>query len=388
MLEPFEQLEREFDQKEALQKFVNETAAMLEESIQHEFAPHSASNLDDYDDIESVSMTMTGIEKNPQPKMRVSEATTNSIKEMKNLKNSHPSPLEAKASPKTAVPSEKNETSVTKLKETRTESSDKKVCALDKTCHKTPARVRSPSLIAKPRPGILKKSKEASHKANSNSCLQRKLANKSATNSLKHSLPQNSRSTTNLNQVNSMIPKIDHLKNGPLVPPPRKCRSTSNLLTAVDLDSKPSLIPRPVNKTVTFAENLVKQIQPSGSLLDTDDEDKVTDDSADSAELEPVAGEAEGAVSEADAERGGSIEEKVGEEEGAESRANDAEVDDKTGKFSLPTSINHVPMLRPFRTSEHTQLVFRLSVRHLFVKLRVVTCKSLSSLGCYTQCRL
>ncbi|RWS11555.1 uncharacterized protein B4U79_17518 [Dinothrombium tinctorium] len=57
VLSPFEQLERELDEKEALQKFVTETAAFIEQ--QHHQAPSSISydvNLDDYDDIQNVSM--------------------------------------------------------------------------------------------------------------------------------------------------------------------------------------------------------------------------------------------------------------------------------------------------------------------------------------------
>lgn len=345
VLEPFEQLERELDQKEALQKFVNETAAMLEESIQ-EFAPSSASNLDDYDDIESVSMTLTGVESNPQPKVQGSESTANSIKETKNLKNLPHVLPETRLLPKPTPVNGKKENGLLKVKETRVESQDKKGCIPDKGCGKPGARVKSPSPMAKPRPGILKKPKESSHKANLNSSLQRKLANKAATNSLQNSLIQNSRSTTNLNQVNSMIPKLDHLKNGPLLPPPRKCRSTSNLVSAVDFDSRPSLIPRPVNKTVTFAENLVKQIQPS-RLLDPEEEDRTSEGAAaDPPESsEPLAAETEDVVLDEDAERGVQGEEKVGEEVGPESRANHAKVEDETGKFSLPTSINHFVML-------------------------------------------
>lgn len=341
-------MEREFDQKEALQKFVNETTAMLEESMQNTLAPNLTPNLDDYDDIESLSMTMTAIENNMQSNM-----PENSLKEAKNFKNSHPIEAAKTTNKTNSQMNGKKDCGATKSKEL----SDRKV--VDRNVSLKPGvRAKSPPPISKRRSGILKKPKEApQNKANNtNSSLQRKLANKSATNSLKNSIPRNSRSTTNLNHFNSMIPKLDHLKSGTLMPMPRKCRSTSNLVTAVGFDwdsSKPSLIPRPVNKTVTFAENLVKQIQSRCNLgdegADDGDEEAGGGDEipapGEPVEHKAIAAESDEVVQEKDAGEGVSLEEKVADEDGDDgdgdgggSRANDAEVDDKTGKFSLPTS--------------------------------------------------
>lgn len=68
VLGPFEQLERELDHKEALQRFMEDTAAAMnaeakmngsssENNIPEQPVEHNSVNLDDYDDIQSVSMT-------------------------------------------------------------------------------------------------------------------------------------------------------------------------------------------------------------------------------------------------------------------------------------------------------------------------------------------
>lgn len=348
VLEPFEQLERELDQKQALQKFVNETAAMLEESKHTNGLPvNPPSNLDDYDDIESLSMTMSGIENESKPVLEKEVGA----KQLGNESTVSPErDCEAKSVKKILPPNTKKECNVSKTKDTRSEhSGEKKNNSVGERMHPKPIfRAKSPCLPSKPRHGILKKPKDGQQKGNANSSLQRKIANKSATNTnlRSQSLSQNSRSTSNLSQITSMIPKLDPVKCTPMTPLPRKSRSTSNLMTAVDMDSRPSLIPRPVNKTVTFAVNLVKQIQSPSDLTDGYEDDKCPEHPVASLDLpkcEPVVSELDDAVKVKDSdEKGGLIEDKAPKVEDEASRTNDPQVDDKTGEISLHTSISCV----------------------------------------------
>lgn len=339
VLQPFERLERELDQKEALEKYVNETAAMLLEESKPANGIHMntpASNLDDYDDIESVSMTLSGME-NESPKGEKKGDGAKTSQSMERLPET-----ECKNAKKTLPPNAKKECNVTKTKDTRTENGEKKNTGTERLHPKPIFRAKSPCLTSKPRHGILKKPKDGLQKGNANSSLQRKIANKcastsSSSNNLRNSLSQNSRSTSNLNQINSMIPKLDPFKNAPVTPLPRKSRSTSNLVTAVDADSRPSLIPRPVNKTVTFAVNLVKQIQSPSDLMD------LALDASQSAppdllKCDPVEKESDDKAQGVD-QKGGLNEEKVGEERDEGLRANDPQGDEKRGEFSLHTSI-------------------------------------------------
>ena len=320
-----------FDMEQDMQRpFVTDAAVIVAECKQ-QLRP---SSLDDYDDIESVSMSVTSDEHAcNRPKETVQEASTKT--ELKNLKNLQYSLSEARTSGKSGrVTAKDSKGAGVKGQDSQQEVSEKKTASPEKG--RTLSRGRSPPPTAKGRPGILKKAKgESAQKSGSSSSLQRKLAQRVNASPLSQS--QTSRSTSNLCQVNSMIPKWEHMKGALVSPPPRKCRSASNLAAAVDVDSRPSLIPRPVSKTVTFAANLVKQINNPPDLLMDSEEDALEPASAGAPEAEQRADEGTGGREEAQMEE---------RRDDLSSTANHEKVDDKTGKLPLPRSINHLARMQ------------------------------------------
>ena len=331
VLEPFERLEQEFAHREALQHFVNETAALVQESKQNDVpvvfpldlgGNHSSEDVKQEDRLkgldESTNTTHSGEESRVKEKERA------------------PDPIGNK----------KDDEAVDSMRRSCLTESTGNQSRSEKAQEKSHQAVKN-------RPGILKKQKESQSKTNVSKENISSDVNSMMSKDAAHL--ETSSSTWSLSPATSLIPKLDHLKSPQCVPLPRKARSTSNLLTAIEYDFKPSLIPRPVNKSVTFASNLVRQIN---SPTHNEESCGETVENKPSEDCEDIS-DCNTQHSLPEKEKETPAEEKVEPREELASRADQLEAG--TGMYSSPISINHV-------------ISRKFSQTHQLVKVRIGNC--------------
>lgn len=331
VLEPFERLEQEFAHREALQHFVNETALLVQESKQND-VPAVLPDLDvshlSEDDVKQ------------EDRLKALDGNTNATHSAEEL-----SVKETERAPD-SIGNKKDDEAIDSMRRSCLTESTGNQSRIEKAQEKSHQAVKN-------RPGILKKQKESQSKTNV--CKENLSADVNSLMSKDAAHRETSSSTWSLSPTTSLIPKLDHLKSPQCVPLPRKARSTSNLLTAIESDFKPSLIPRPVNKSVTFASNLVRQInsptqneESCGEVV----ENKPSDDCEDISECNTE-------HSLPEKEKDSPAEDEVESEEGSTSRADHLEAG--TGMYSSPISINHV-------------ISRKFSQTHQLVKVRIGNC--------------